>query len=35
MYWLRRMLLWLPGRRRAREEELEEELRSNLALAVE
>ena len=35
MYWLRRLLLLLPGRRRARAEELEEELRSNLALAIE
>jgi putative ABC transport system permease protein len=35
MYWLRRMLLWLPGRRRARARELEEELQSNLALAME
>jgi putative ABC transport system permease protein len=35
MYWFRRMLLWLPWRRRARELELEEELRSNLELAIE
>jgi putative ABC transport system permease protein len=35
MYWFRRMLLWLPGRRRARQLELEEELRANLDAAVE
>jgi putative ABC transport system permease protein len=35
MLWLQRVLLWLPGRRRARELELEEELRSNLELAIE
>src|SRR5580704_6449048 len=35
MYWFRRLLLWLPGRRRARTQELEEELRANLDLAME
>ncbi|HEY1336320.1 MAG TPA: ADOP family duplicated permease, partial [Bryobacteraceae bacterium] len=35
MYWLRRLLLLLPGRRRARARQLDEELRANLALAVE
>src|SRR5437868_14116823 len=35
MYWLRRILLWLPGRRRVRALELEEELQANLALAIE
>jgi putative ABC transport system permease protein len=35
MYWFRRLLLLLPGRRRARARELEEELRANLALAME
>jgi predicted permease len=35
MYWLRRILLILPGRRRARALELEEELRTNLSLAVD
>ena len=34
MYWLRRMLLLLPGRRRARTRELEEELASNLSQAI-
>ena len=35
MYWLRRLLLLLPGRRQARARELDEELRANLALAIE
>ncbi|HJZ98048.1 MAG TPA: hypothetical protein VKE70_16170, partial [Candidatus Solibacter sp.] len=35
MYWLRRMLLWLPGRRKARAAELDEELCANLELAAE
>ena len=35
MYWLRRLLLLLPGPRRRRARELEEELRSNLSLAIE
>ena len=35
MYWLRRLLLLLPGRRRARARELEQELEANLALALE
>jgi predicted permease len=35
MYWLRRFLLLLPWIRRTRERELEEELRANLALAIE
>jgi putative ABC transport system permease protein len=35
MYWLRRLLLLLPGRRQRRARELDEELRTNLALAVE
>jgi predicted permease len=35
MYWFRRMLLWIPGRRRARQAELEEELRANLEAAIE
>ena len=35
MYWLRRLLLLLPGRRQRRAWELDEELRTNLALAVE
>ena len=35
MYWLRRLLLLLPGRRQARARELDEELRSNMALAIE
>src|SRR3954471_11045268 len=34
MYWLRRMLLWLPANRRARERELNEELNANLSLAL-
>ena len=34
MYWFRRMLLWLPGRRKARARDLEEEMRANLALAM-
>ncbi|HLK66504.1 MAG TPA: ABC transporter permease [Bryobacteraceae bacterium] len=35
MIWLRRLLLWLPGRRRARALELQEELRANLSLAIQ
>ena len=35
MYWLRRILLWLPGRRRSRALELDEELRANLSLALD
>jgi predicted permease len=35
MYWLRRILLWLPGRRRTRALDLQEELRANLSLAVD
>src|SRR5580765_5951127 len=35
MYWFRRMVLWIPGRRRARQAELEEELRANLEAAIE
>ncbi|MGA1998222.1 MAG: ABC transporter permease [Bryobacteraceae bacterium] len=35
MHWLRRTLLLLPGRRQRRARELDEELRTNLALAVE
>ena len=35
MYWLRRLLLLLPGRRRLRARELNEELEANLALAIE
>lgn len=35
MIWLRRLLLWLPGKRRARARELQEEMRSNLSLAFE
>ncbi len=35
MIWLRRLLLWLPWRRRSRAQELEEELRVNLSLAIE
>ena len=35
MIWLRRLLLWLPGRRRSRTRELQEELRANLSLALE
>ncbi|MGP8245881.1 MAG: ADOP family duplicated permease [Bryobacteraceae bacterium] len=35
MFWLRRLLLLLPGRRQRRARELDEELRANLALAVE
>src|SRR5271154_3244801 len=35
MYWLRRILLWLPGRRRSRALDLQEELRANLSLAVD
>lgn len=34
MYWLRRILLWLPANRRARERELNEELNANLSLAL-
>jgi putative ABC transport system permease protein len=34
MYWLRRLLLLIPGRRRARARELDEELASNLSLAI-
>jgi putative ABC transport system permease protein len=35
MYWFRRFLLWIPGRRRVREQELEEELQADLAMAIE
>ena len=35
MYWLRRLLLLLPGSRRLRARELNEELEANLALAIE
>ena len=35
MYWLRRFWLLFPWNRRVRERELDEELRTNLALAVE
>jgi predicted permease len=35
MYWLRRLLLLLPWRRRERARQLEEEMRSNLALALD
>jgi predicted permease len=35
MYWFRRFLLLLPWARRARERELDAELRANLALAIE
>src|SRR4051794_1766022 len=35
MYWLRRLLLLLPGRRAARSRELHEELQANLSLAIE
>jgi len=35
MYWLRRLLLLLPGRRQRRARELDEELQTNLALAME
>jgi putative ABC transport system permease protein len=35
MYWFRRFLLLLPWTRRARERDLEEELRANLAFAIE
>jgi putative ABC transport system permease protein len=35
MYWFRRWLLWLPGWRRARARELDEELQANLELAME
>lgn len=35
MYWLRRLKLLLPGERRRRERELNEELNANLALAIE
>src|SRR6185369_14395700 len=35
MLWLSRLLLWLPGRRRARAADLQEEMRANLALAME
>src|SRR3977135_2793618 len=34
MYFLRRLLLLLPGRRAARERELQEELQANLSLAI-
>ena len=34
MYWLRRLLLWLPANRRARERELNEELSANFSLAL-
>lgn len=35
MYWLRRLLLWLPGKRESRAQELQDELRVNLSLAIE
>ncbi len=35
MYWFRRILLWLPGRRRSRALDLQEELRANLSLALD
>lgn len=35
MIWLRRLLLWLPGKRRSRARELQEELRANLSLALD
>src|SRR5882724_8539743 len=35
MYWLRRLLLLLPGRRATRARELREELQANLSLAIE
>ena len=35
MYWFRRLLLLLPGRRAARARELHEELQANLSLAIE
>src|ERR1700733_7356312 len=35
MNWFRRMLLWLPGRRRSRALDLQEELRANLSLAMD
>jgi predicted permease len=35
MYWFRRLLVLFPWNRRKRERDLEEELRANLALAVE
>jgi predicted permease len=35
MHWFRRMLLCLPGRRRSRALDLQEELRSNLSLALD
>jgi predicted permease len=35
MYWLRRLLLLLPGRRAARERELREELDANLTIAID
>lgn len=35
MLWLRRLLLWLPGKRQSRARELQEELRANLSLALE
>src|SRR5436190_24042086 len=36
MYWFRRLLLWLsPARRKARAQELEEELKANLQFALD
>src|SRR5580658_4902371 len=35
MYWFRRILLWLPGRRRSRTVDLQKDLRANLSLALE
>ena len=35
MYWLRRLLLLLPGPRKRRARELDEELAANLAIAQE
>src|ERR1700730_12803785 len=35
MYWINRLLLLLPGRRRLRARELDEELRANLSLAMD
>src|SRR5580700_2114918 len=35
MYWFRRIMLWLPGRRRSRALDLQEELRASLSLALD
>ncbi len=35
MYWFRRIMLWLPGRRRSRALDLQDELRANLSLALD